>query len=83
MAIKSVTLQKLEEMEKKAAGLGRVDVDEAAIYSKVPKLGLSVRQMGSGHLEVALDDFPGECVGGECGHEGPRINVGAASLGER
>ena len=30
MAIKSVTLQKLEEMEKKAAGLGRVDVDEAA-----------------------------------------------------
>ena len=31
MAIKSVTLQKLEEMEKKAAGLGRVDVDEAAM----------------------------------------------------
>ena len=31
MAIKSVTLQKLEEMEKKAAELGQVDIDDAAM----------------------------------------------------
>ncbi len=31
MPIKSVTLQKLEEMEKKAAELGRVDIDEHTI----------------------------------------------------
>jgi|TARA_B110000211_G_C13548656_1_gene322615 hypothetical protein len=31
MPIKSVTLQKLEEMEKKAAELGRVDIDEHTV----------------------------------------------------
>ena len=31
MPIKSITLQKLEEMEKKAAELGRVDIDEHTV----------------------------------------------------
>ena len=54
MAIKSVTLQKLEEMEKKAAGLGRVDVDEAAAWHARAREGAG-RRGGDGNEAAAKE----------------------------